>query len=252
MVSWDNANKKITFTKNFFTSNLSTTYGGGYFIDYNGVQNAFYQPDFYYVDCPIPNTGVLAFRPYKQTVAGYRGQYSVDGNIHWFVNQTGQDLDVGFSNQISCDVAFASATRKIESNWTQTRFFDAKGTGYQGGGTHAPTSPLENNTTFPFALPLRPGFHALVDSRYFTDPSYPANGAFRIKFIRRDDSNFLTTSPASQAQYGLSINVPVKIDCHYSRNRPYLLNGDIMWAGSRRGTVNTFSYNIIKQPPLAS
>lgn len=115
----------------------------------------------------------------------------------------------------------------------------AKGGGFYATGSNAGDAAIST----PFVLPFNTTYHAVIDRRYFTSPS---TAPFRMKIVRREDSNMVAPSPASTGPYGFTVAVPA-ISTYWDKPRPTLIGNDIFWCGIQG---NNFAYAVIKQPSL--
>lgn len=243
---WDPTAKVLSFPNSYIIYQaMDTQYGGGYYISYDssGI-NTFYRPDFYTV--PIPGSTDVAVGWRMIGVlngATSRGSSTLS---QWFVRASTASIS-GYSQlPNTVDFTMLSGGRRVNASWKAATYYgDVTGSAFYDSGT--PT--VDDGTTFPFVLGLAPDYHAVVDSRHFMDPTKP----FQIKIARRADSNIIETNPASQGkQYGVTVNIPVKIRCSWDKNRPFVQAGDIMWCGAVVGQTDQFAYNILKQPSLPS
>lgn len=160
-----------------------------------------------------------------------------------------QKAGVSMGNQFRIDpyyeTGLMSSNRQTLADFKSAYYYDANGLANQGGTTFPITGTQDMTASMPFVLGLDDNYHAVIDSRYFVDPTKP----YQMKIVRREDSNIVLPSPSSTGTYGFTVNVP-QVTVFWDKPRPVVIStGDIMWGGVKLGTTE-FNLVILKQPPL--
>lgn len=244
--TFNTTNNSFTWDTAFYgtPANQATTRTYASQTIYEYSRQIWHSPDFYEITPADSTYQYLAYRLLDRNATLTTRASGVINQQHTNTFNT-----VWQTQDKSQDTCYQARTRNVRAGWNSAYFYDPSGVRNDGGAIYTPpVSPAGDDTLSPYVLPINNDWFIVMDSRHFYNPATPIT----MKVICREDFNIMSPSTASQTQYGFTVNPPVKIQMFTGTQRPFMVGQDIMWCGKLTGDTNKFSYNVIKQPPLAN
>lgn len=241
---WNPTTKVLTVTR-YYQAAIARAWGGGYdpYVSWTSTVVE-YQPMSWYVNQSV---GGITFGVRMRTVGNptsRRSSLATNGSV-WAPVSNNTVTAIRNGNQFY-EYGMMSNNRVVFSDYNSAYYFDPNMANNQGGASFPVDAAGDMSIAMPFVLGLDANHHAVIDSRHFAAPT---TSPFRMKVIRREDSNMVFPSPASNTDYGFTVNVPAVRVANDKPNPVVISSGDIMWAGLEQNS-SKFQYVILKQPPL--